>query len=146
MEVNRTMGKRATEDPQQRLRVLRTEYERTKARIRQVGFISLGSLIRRRLPCGNPNCRCHKDPAKLHGPYDQLSCKDKGKTVSRFLSPQHARLYRQWIANRRTLTAIVDEMQAISQQAGDCIQSLANADAKAPKHTDAGQRPRRKRT
>jgi hypothetical protein len=140
------MGKPAKKDTQQRLRALRKEYERTKARIRQVGFISQGSLIRRRLPCGNPNCRCHKSPEKLHGPYDQLSWKDKGKTVSRFLSPQHARLYRQWIDNRRTLTAIIDEMQAISRKAADCIQSIGNGNTKAPKHRKASKRPRHKRT
>lgn len=124
------MSKPKPKNCQERLRACRKEYEQIKARIREVGFICEGSLVERRLPCGNPNCRCHKDPANLHGPYYQLSWKEKGKTRTRLLSPQEAQLYREWIDNRRQLVAIKDDMLAISETARNCILS-----SEIPKNT-----------
>lgn len=122
----------------ERLRACRKEYERVKARVGKLGFICKGSLLKRRLPCGNPNCRCHKDPAKLHGPYYQLSWKEKGKTVSCFLSPEMARTFQGWMQNRRILTAILDEMHAISRRAGDSMRAMQKRKSEA--HKDSRRR------
>ncbi len=103
--------------PPAALRRYRQEYARLKARVREVGFICTGSLVERWMPCGKPNCACAQDPDRHHGPYFQLSWKEKGKTVSRRLSPAHAGLYRQWIANRQRLERIVQEMQRVSSKA-----------------------------
>lgn len=106
---------------QQRLGVYREEFEQVKARLQKVGFILRGSIIRRQLPCGNQNCRC-TNPKHWHGPYYQISWKQNGKTVSRILAERIVPLYRQWIANARNLSAIVNQMQRISRQAADSIQ------------------------
>jgi hypothetical protein len=102
---------------ERRLAALGAEYERVKARLAEVGFICEGSLVERFVPCGKPTCRC-TDPARRHGPYWQLSWKRGGRTVSRRLSATQARLYREWIGNRRQLGSLVDEMKAISLEAG----------------------------
>ena len=127
------MNKQRKKEVQEELGEYREEYERIKARIQKVGFISKGSIIKRRLTCGNPTCRCHSDPEKLHGPYYQISWKEKGKTVSYFLSPEMARSYRQWIDNHRKLMTIINEMLAISRKAGDCIRIRENRKDKAGK-------------
>src|SRR5256884_6746013 len=62
------------------------------------------------MQCGKPNCACATDRASQHGPYYQLSWKEKGKTVSRRLPAEHATLYRQWIANRQRLQSIIQQM------------------------------------
>jgi hypothetical protein len=85
--------------------------------LREVGFICEGSLVERWMQCGKPNCACASDPASQHGPYFQLSWKEKGKTVSRRLPAEHAALYRQWIANRQRLQSIIQEMQRVSRKA-----------------------------
>jgi hypothetical protein len=123
------MGKQANIEKQ--LRAYRKEYERIKARVLRIGFICKGSLIERRLPCGNPNCSCHKDPKKRHGPYYQLSWKEKGKTVSHFLPRKMVRLYRQWSDNRRKLMDIIAEMEAFSRKVGDSIRTTDNRKNKA---------------
>lgn len=129
------MDKQDRKEIEEQLRAYRKEYDRIKARIRKVGFICKGSLVERRLPCGNPNCRCHKDPEKLHGPYYQLSWKDKGKTVSHFLSPKTAHLYRQWIDNHRMLTAIMNDMLTTSRKVGNLIRAMESRKRKAGKKT-----------
>ena len=101
----------------EQLRQCRTQYARLKARLREIGFICQGSLVERWMQCGKPNCACARDPASQHGPYFQLSWKEKGKTVSRRLPAQHAALYRQWIANRQRLQSIIEDMHHVSRKA-----------------------------
>lgn len=125
---------------QKRLSACWKEYEQVKTRIKEVGFICKGSLAERRLPCGNPNCHCHKDRKKLHGPYYQLSWKEKGKTVSRYLSSEEAHLYREWIDNRRRLAAIKNEMLAISRQARGYILTIENKGTRDTEKNKGGRK------
>ena len=101
----------------ERLRHYRREYVRLKTRLREIGFICEGTLVERWMQCGKPNCACATDRASQHGPYYQLSWKEKGKTVSRRLPAEHATLYRQWIANRQRLQSIIQQMHGVSQKA-----------------------------
>jgi hypothetical protein len=124
---------------QRRLEACRADYEATKAALAEVGFICEGSLAQIYTCCRNPNCRC-ADPARRHGPYWQLTWKQDGKTVSRRLSAEEARLYAEWIDNRRQLEAVIAEMRSISRRAGECLL----ADIGKPLHGPArAPRPRR---
>ncbi len=123
---------------ERQLQCLRRDYEAAKARIGEIGFICEGSLQELYTACGNPNCRC-ADPERRHGPYWQLTWKEHGKTVTRRLSAEDAALYQQWIANRRQLEALLDQMRDLSRRAGEQI--LANRGR--PYH--GPQRPRRQR-
>lgn len=125
---------------EKRLRECRNEYARIKARIRGVGFICEGSLVERWTSCGKPNCRCTGDPPQRHGPYYQLTWKERGKTVTRRLSAEQAQLYREWIANRRELDALLQQMREISWEAGGC---LLEAAAASPDHPTAAAQPAR---
>lgn len=129
------MATRKTADLRRReqLRQCRTEYARLKARLREVGFICEGSLVERWMQCGKSNCACASDPANQHGPYFQLSWKEKGKTVSRRLPAEHAALYRQWIVNRQRLQSIIQEMQHVSRKAR---RHLLHAEKRTPKTGD----------
>jgi hypothetical protein len=111
------MKKKVDQQQREQLRRCRTEYAQLKARLREVGFICEGSLVERWMPCGKPNCACASDRARWHGPYFQLSWKEKGKTVSRRLAPEHATLYRQWVANRQHLQALIQKMHQVSRKA-----------------------------
>jgi hypothetical protein len=115
-----------TEPPSQGdLDRLRADYQALTARLAEIGFTCEGSLIERYTTCNNPHCRC-ADPEQRHGPYWQLSWKRAGKTTSKILPAQDAVLYREWIANRRTLEAALDEMRDLSRQA--TAQILASHD------------------
>lgn len=105
---------------QARLERCRTDYEKAKAALGDIGFICEGSLSQIYTCCRNPNCRC-ADPAGRHGPYWQLTWKQAGKTVSRRLSVEEAHRYQEWIDNRRKLDSVIRQMQAVSRRAGECL-------------------------
>jgi hypothetical protein len=129
------MRKRARKEVEKELRRYRKEYESIKARILNIGFICKGSITERWIPCGTPSCACHKDPKKRHGPYYQLSWKEKGKTLSHFLSGENVHLYREWIQNRHMLMDMIDEMEAVSRKAGDRIRSTDERESTATQKT-----------
>jgi hypothetical protein len=117
-------------------------YERTyraladelAAELATVGFISPGSVVSRYTSCGKPGCRCQADPPQRHGPYYQWSRAIAGKTVSRRLNETEAELYRDWIANRKRLDAIITQMDKISADAGEILLRNQRANPPRPGH------------
>ena len=101
-----------------------------------------GSVSERTIRCGKPNCACAKDHSSWHGPYFQLSWKEKGKTVSRRLLPEHAALYRQWVANRQRLQSIVHKMQQVSHKARRHLLKAEELKKVTPKPGDIRRSPR----
>jgi hypothetical protein len=104
-----------------RLDELQSRYRDLARQIPELGLISQGSVVLRHTTCRTPGCRCHADPPQPHGPYWQWTRYDSGKTITRRLSEPQARLYQEWIANRRRLVAIVAEMEKIGQQAAGIL-------------------------
>lgn len=100
---------------------LRRDYRRTQDQIRRLGFVAPGSVIERHTVCGTPGCRCHGDPPTRHGPYFQYTRKLDGKTLTRRLTPEQAERYREWIANRRTLDQLTDQMDQLSRRATELL-------------------------
>lgn len=84
------------------------------AEIAALGFCLPGSLVTRTSRCGNPTCRCHTDPDRLHGPYLSWTRKVEGKTVTRNLGTSQAECYRPWFDNARRLRELVKELEALS--------------------------------
>jgi hypothetical protein len=84
------------------------------AEIAKLGFCLPGSLVARSSRCGNPNCRCHRDPDLLHGPYPSWTRKVDGKTVTRNLSAGQAERYQPWFDNAKRLRQLVNELEALS--------------------------------
>jgi hypothetical protein len=106
---------------------LRARYRALQDQVRDIGFIALGSVIERYTLCSNPGCRCHAEPPAKHGPYFQYSRKLHGKTLTRRLTAEQAERYRQWITNRRALDRVIDQMDQLSRQIADLLDSSARA-------------------
>jgi hypothetical protein len=121
-----------------RLERVSRDYQTAKARLAEVGFTCEGSLAEIYTSCGNPNCRC-VNPEQRHGPYWQLTWKEAGKTVTRRLPADDAQLYQQWIANRRELDAVLEQMRDLSRQAAEYTLAANDRPFHGP------QRPRRPR-
>ena len=50
-----------------------------------------GSITTAKSTCGNPNCACHSDAKKLHGPYYRWTAYVDGKYKCVTLSPEEAK-------------------------------------------------------
>lgn len=73
------------------------------------------------MPCGKPSCRCSAGREAWHGPYDQLTWKTGGKTVTRRLTARQAQRCVEWLQNHRALTRTVRKMVALSLKETDRI-------------------------
>jgi hypothetical protein len=83
----------------------------------QLGFVWPGTLQRRMMTCGKSQCPCHQDPGARHGPYFCWTTKKAGKTVSRMLTHDEAKILGPWIKNRRALNDTVKRMMEMSKHA-----------------------------
>jgi hypothetical protein len=84
------------------------------ATLATAGFALPGTLADRMTRCGRPNCRCHADPPRLHGPYHQWTRKKDGKTATRILSDDQLADYQPWFDNHRRLRELVAELEQLS--------------------------------
>jgi hypothetical protein len=69
------------------------------------------------MKCGRPQCACHHDPSKRHGPYFEWTYKANGKTVNVKLTAASAPLYRAAATQQRKLKAILTRLERLSRTA-----------------------------
>ena len=58
----------------------RQRFALLKGELQQIEFFCKGTVLRRMMRCGKPQCACQKDPARCHGPYFQWTYNANGKT------------------------------------------------------------------
>lgn len=86
-----------------------------QARIaRRPPLVAAGTLQVRLRACGNPNCRCAKDPANRHGPYYEWTKLVNKRLVNIRLSSDQAKIVREAIANYKTVQALLASWERIS--------------------------------
>jgi hypothetical protein len=73
-----------------------------------------GTLTVRAYACGKPNCRCHADPPRLHGPYAEWTRKIGGTTITRRLTPRELAEYQPLFDNAKKLRALLTELQDLT--------------------------------
>ena len=105
------------------LRRLEERHRAVLAEVATLGLVLRGSIARRWTRCGNPACRCHADPPKLHGPYNIWTRKVAGTTVTAQLPPESAARCKDWNRNMRTLDRTVRQLQAIGLRAATVLRS-----------------------
>lgn len=94
----------------QRFRQLRQE-------LAELGFFCKGTVLERRMKCGQPQCACHRDPRRRHGPYWEWTYKAQGKTVNVRLSPEAASFYQAATRQYRQLKSTLGRMERLSRSA-----------------------------
>jgi uncharacterized protein DUF6788 len=105
----------------QGLAAYQARYAQLASQLADVGLIAAGSITHRYTRCTSVGCRCNANPPQPHGPYYQWTAKINGKTVTRRLTPDQARLYQEWIANDRQLRSIITKMRKVAAKATDLI-------------------------
>src|SRR6266568_6785323 len=96
--------------PAQRFRQARQE-------LHQLDYFLKGTVSKRMMKCGQPQCACHRDPSQRHGPYFEWTYKLKGKTVNVKLSAQAAPLYLAATKQNRKLKTVLARMERLSRTA-----------------------------
>lgn len=86
------------------------------ARLARSADVLPGSITERRTRCGRPNCACHHDPPRLHGPYRHWTRKIANKTVGRYLTKDQAQQAQRWIDNDRRIRELLARLEAIGIQ------------------------------
>ena len=99
-----------------KIRILETQIEAVKKELLSLGDLCPGSLSRQYNVCGNPKCRCKKDPAQKHGPYYQLSFTRKGRSSTKFIKSPHVAMVKDQIDNYAKLRTLVNRWIDLSTQ------------------------------
>jgi len=86
-------------------------FRQARQELLQLDYFLKGTVLKRMMKCGRPQCACHRDPAKRHGPYFEWTYKVKGKTVNVKLSSQAAPLYLAATKQHRKLKAVLTRME-----------------------------------
>jgi hypothetical protein len=107
-----------------------------RAQLAAIDHVLPGTINTAMNRCGKPNCACHADPPRLHGPYVTWTRKVQGKTVTRRLTAEQLERYQPWFENNRRLRQIIGELEALSLQAAE------QAEGWQPKQRPKTQRPR----
>src|SRR6266853_4861223 len=88
----------------------RAARDRIAAELAQAGFALPGTLTVRAYACGKPNCRCHADPPRLHGPYAEWTRKVGGKTVTRRLTEAELADWQPLFDNAKKIRDLLAEL------------------------------------
>jgi hypothetical protein len=83
------------------------------ARLARSANVLPGTITERHTRCGRPNCACHHDPPRLHGPYWHWTRKLAKKTVGKYLPKNQAPEYQRWIDNDRRIRELVNRLEQI---------------------------------
>jgi type II secretory pathway component PulJ len=92
-------------------------FRQARQELQQLGYFLKGTVLKRMMKCGHPNCACHRDASQRHGPYFEWTYKVKGKTVNVKLSPQAAPLYQNATIQHRKLKAALTRLERLSRTA-----------------------------
>jgi len=92
-------------------------FRQARQELLQLHYFLKGTVLKRMMKCGHPNCACHRDASQRHGPYFEWTYKANGKTVNVKLSPQTAPLYQAATKQHHKLKAALATMERLSRTA-----------------------------
>src|ERR1039458_9602901 len=92
-------------------------FHQVRQELQQLDYFLKGTVLKRMMKYGQPQCACHRDPSRRHGPYFEWTYKVQGKTVNVKLSSQAAPLYQAATKQHRKLKAMLARMERLSRTA-----------------------------
>lgn len=87
-----------------------------RQQLQELSYFCKGTVLERRMKCGQPTCACHQDPSQRHGPYWEWTYKLQSKTVNVKLSSQAAPLYKVAAQQYRKLKSLLNRLERISRK------------------------------
>ena len=92
-------------------------FQELKRELDRLEYFCKGTVLKRMMKCGKPQCACRLDPAKRHGPYFEWTYKTKGKTVNTKLRSEQAPIYKAATRQYRTLKSLLNRLERLSRVA-----------------------------
>ena len=86
-----------------------------KRDLEQIEYFCKGTVLKRMMKCGKPQCACASDATKRHGPYFELTYKANRKTVNVKLSPEAAPLYTAAAQQYRKLKTLLNRLDKLAK-------------------------------
>jgi hypothetical protein len=123
----------AHKSPAQRFAELRRE-------LQTLDYFCKGTVLRRRMKCGQPGCACHTDPTKRHGPYWEWTYKAKTKTVNLRLSAAAGPLYKAASQQHHRLKSLLNRLEKISRTALTALAKQTKPQSRAGPQTSRPHR------
>ena len=102
-------------------------FRQARRELLDIEYFVKGTVSKRMMKCGRPQCACHHDPSKRHGPYFEWTYKVNGKTVSVKLSAEAAPLYKAAAKQQRKLKAVLAKLERLSRTALAGLAKLADS-------------------
>ena len=102
-------------------------FRQTRRELLQLEYFVKGTVLKRMMKCGRPQCACHHDPSKRHGPYFQWTYKVNGKTVNVKLTAESAPLYKAATKQQRKLKTVLAKLEQLSRTALARLAKQANS-------------------
>ena len=112
-----------------------------KQELQQLDLFCKGTVLVRRMKCGQPGCPCHADPLKRHGPCWEWTYKVAAKTVNVRLGPEAGPIYKAASQQYRKLKSLLNRLEKLSRTA--LVNSARQAEASAnsmPKNRSPARR------
>lgn len=91
-------------------------FRELKADFAQIEYFAKGTVLARMVKCGKPQCACHDNPKKRHGPYFEWTYKAQGKTVNVRLTPESAPIFQAAAKQYKKLKSILTRMEKLSRR------------------------------
>ena len=102
-----------------------------KQELQHLELFCKGTVLARRMKCGQPGCPCHTDPNKRHGPYWEWTYKATAKTVNVRLGREAGPLYKAASQQYRKLKSLLNRLEKLSRTALAISARQAEATANA---------------
>lgn len=103
-----------------------------------------GSVSVRFMKCGKDGCSCAEDPEARHGPYFTLTRSVKGKTQSRYLSPEQAETAKRQIEAGHEFRETVERYWDACEEWSDELLSPRNGSIGSAQKKGSKKRSKRK--
>jgi len=97
--------------------------------LQKLEYFCKGTILARRMKCGQPSCVCHANRTKRHGPYWEWTYKAQTKTVNVRLSPAAGPIYKAASQQYRRLKSLLTRIEKASRTALLALAKQADAEA-----------------
>jgi len=111
MRRSRTIPRAAPVDPYAR------RFRQLKRELENLEYFCKGTVLERRMKCGQPGCACHQNPSKRHGPYWEWTYKAQGKTMNVRLSAAAGPIYKAGSLQYRKWKLLLSRLEQLSRSA-----------------------------